>query len=175
MRGVIFLFLLFSLFETSFAQTSVQTTKSTAQLVSSCSLSVQNLSFGIYNPAQDSFGTSQINYRCTRSTIVTVLINGSTFGTPCSNKYCFAGKNGSVGGRILTASGSSDSLLYNLFNSTTYNASTLLQGSNYGTGNSGVLTSDGTNQSMTIYGALSSGQWIKPSSYSDTLTVLFNY
>lgn len=175
MRGLILSFLLLScLSQESFASSSIQTT-TTAQLVSSCSISAQNMSFGIYNPTNDSFSTGQINYRCTKGTSITVLLNAPVGGTLCSNKYCVAGKNGQIGGRIMNASGSSDSLLYNLFNSTIYNSTTLLQGSNYGTGNAGVLTTDGTNQSMTIYGALSSGQWVKPGAYSDTITVLFNY
>lgn len=175
MRSIKFLFLIlfFCLIQNSFANSTTKNNKATAQLVSSCAISAQNMSFGLYDPSQDSFSTGQINYRCTKGTKVTVYLNEPVGGTLCSNKYCFPGANGMVGGRVM--SGSSDSLIYNLFSSANYNATTLLQGTNYGTGNSGVFTTDGTNQTMSIYGALSNGQWVKPGLYLDNVTVLFSY
>ncbi|WP_261521698.1 spore coat protein U domain-containing protein [Burkholderia multivorans] len=165
----------FSTQSVSFAGTISASNKTTATLAATCQLSVQNINFGTYNPnTGDVFAAGQINYQCTKNTNVTVQLNEQSGGWTCTNKYCFAGANGQVGGRILSST-TGDKLLYNLFSSTSYSASTMLQGSNYGGGTAGTFKADGTNQVMPIYGALAGGQWVSPGIYQETVTAIFNF
>ena len=70
----------------TYASTTSNTTKSTAAITNSCRMFTNNLSFGQYNPAADSFATSMISLQCTKGTTATVGINVSN-DTPAGNKF----------------------------------------------------------------------------------------
>ncbi|HDR9189401.1 TPA: spore coat protein U domain-containing protein [Burkholderia vietnamiensis] len=176
LRPFLITMLFVAVFQSTYGGTISTSNKATANLVATCQLSSQNISFGTYNSnSGDVFATGQISYQCTKNTNVTVQMNEQSGGMTCSIKYCYAGANGQVGGRQLYSSTSTDVLLYNLFSNTSYSASTMLQGSNYGTGNAGTLKSDGTSQIFTIYAAMAGGQWVTPGVYTENVTAIFSF
>lgn len=100
------------------AQTTTNT-KATAILTATCQMSAQDMSFGAYDQNQDSFASSQINYRCTKGTRPFVVLS---YNNPvgCGNKYCHPTYGGSMArGMFGQGSATGERLLYNIYSSST--------------------------------------------------------
>lgn len=128
-----------------------------ATVVAGCTVSATNLAFGNYTGAVNN-STSTLSVICTSGTTYTVSLNaGLATGATVTN-------------RSMTGPGSA-LLRYSLFSNST-------RTTNWG--NSSATnwvngTGNGTTQPFTVYGQIPAGQYVKPGSYTDTITVSVAY
>lgn len=134
---------------TSFTITSI--------IPANCTVSATPLAFGAYAGALLS-STSTITATCTNTTPYNLGLNGGT------------ATGASVTNRSMT--GPSSSLLhYNLFSDSGH---TTNWGNTVGT-DTVSKTGTGSVQSLTVYGQVPAGQYVKPGTYTDTITVTLTY
>lgn len=152
------------------ADSTSNTTKATASMTDSCRMFAASMNFGNYNPASDSFATSTISLQCTKGTSATVGINVSN-DTPSGTKFNkYAVWEGQWYTRSLIKG--SDRLEYHLFQDA--NHTLVFGGFDFyaSTPNATpILTGNGALQTVTVYGAMSDGQYVPPGNYSENLNV----
>lgn len=143
--------------------TTTATFTVTASVLSACSATAANLTFGAYTPGAGTLTNSSIiSVKCTKSTPYSVALN--------------AGSSGGTFAQRLMASGV-NKLQYNLYTSaaltTVFGDGTASTATGAGTG-AGLATAN----LLTVYGQLpdsSTNQTAVPGSYSDTITVTVTY
>lgn len=123
------------------------------------SLTADNISFGSYNPLSGSNtdATGNIQITCTNNTSYSVALS--------------AGGSGSYSTRQLS-DGGSNTLNYNLYTSSAY---TSVWGDGTASSNTVDQTGSGSQDTMTVYGRITSGQSVANASYSDTINVTVTY
>ena len=129
----------------------------TAIVAKDCAVTATNLAFGTYSGALiDS--TSTISVTCTNTTLYNVGLNaGMATGATVTNR---------------SMTGPASALLsYKLFSNSGHSTN---WGNTVGT-NAVAGTGNGSTQPLTVYGQLPAGQFVKPGSYTDTITVSVTY
>lgn len=145
----------------AFAGTATATFQVTATVSSACTVAATNVAFGSITPAATgtAAATGTLTSTCTKTTPYTLSINAGA-GT-------FAQRTMAGG-----TSGNTDKLNYNLYTSNAYT-------SVFGDGTTSTanvsLVGTGAAQTTTVYGQLPLNQYLKPDTYSDTLTVTLAY
>lgn len=129
----------------------------TATVQARCAVTATDLAFGNYSGALLN-GTSTITATCTKTTAYNVGLNAGT------------GTGATVTNRKMTGP-SSATLNYSLFRNTTR---TLNWGNTVGT-DTVAGTGSGAAQTLTVYGSVPAAQYVRPGSYSDTITVTLTY
>ena len=145
----------------AFAGSATANFQVTATVSASCAVSATNVAFGTITPAATgtAAATGTITSTCTKTTPYTLNLN--------------AGNSGVFTGRTMAGStGNTDALAYNLYTESAY--TNVFGDNSTGTKNVG-LTGTGAAQTTTVYGSLSLNQYLKPDTYSDTLTVTLSY
>lgn len=134
--------------------------QTTANLVSTCSLAVNNMSFGNMTPSITGVisATSVVNAICSNGVTYTLSLNAG---------------NGTISNRIMkgVSQGSFENLAYNIYTDSGY---TTIFGDGT-TGSTISLVGTGSTQATTIYGNLSLNQYLTPDFYTDNLTITLNY
>ena len=139
------------------ATTTSATMTNSATLAAYCSVSTGNLAFGAYAGTAASSTTAAISVTCTKSTGYTVLLDkGTTAG-------------GTTAVRKLAGATGGDTLNY-----------TISQDANHttnwdDTGSTETGTGNGASQTLTAYGNIPAGQFVTPTTYTDTVTVTLTY
>lgn len=129
----------------------------TATVAKDCSVTATNLAFGNYTGAQVR-STSTITTTCTSSTTYTVGLNaGTATGATVTN-------------RSMTGPGSA-LLHYSLFSNSGYTT----DWGNTSATNWVSGTGTGSAKAITVYGQIPAAQYVKPGSYTDTITVSVTY
>lgn len=129
----------------------------TAIVQARCMVTATDLAFGNYSGTLIN-ATSTITATCTKTTAYNVGLNaGTATGATVTN-------------RKMTGP-SSSTLNYNLFRNTTR---TLNWGNTVGT-DTVAGTASGAAQALTVYGSIPAAQYVRPGSYSDTITVTLTY
>jgi spore coat protein U-like protein len=129
----------------------------TATVQATCTVSATSLAFGSYSGALLS-STSTISATCTNTTPYNIGLNAGT------------ASGATVANRSMT--GPSASLLhYKLFSDSGY---TKNWGVTIGT-DTVAKTGTGAVQAVTVYGQTPAGQYVRPGSYTDTITVTLTY
>jgi spore coat protein U domain-containing protein, fimbrial subunit CupE1/2/3/6 len=127
----------------------------TATIVKNCTVSATNLAFGNYTGALNS-STSTVSVTCTSTTPYTVgLSAGLATGATVTSRSM---QNGSA------------LLHYSLYSNSGH---TTNWGNSSGSWVSG--TGNGAAQPLTVYGQIPAAQYVKPGSYTDTITVSVTY
>lgn len=127
-----------------------------ATVNASCSISPNALSFGTYAGSQIQ-QTTTISVTCTNTTPYTVGLNaGTTSGATVTNR--------------LMSDGNGHTLAYALYQDSGYSTN---WGNSSGSWESG--TGNGSAQSLTVYGQITSGLTPVPGSYTDTITATVTY
>lgn len=178
-KKILYLFTLFNLF--CFSNINAQTilttsTKTSAQINSTCTISATNINFGTYIPTNGDY-TSQgtFNLLCTKGTSVSIGTerNPGVDTSNCPNlnlHFCYAN-----GVRYMSDS-KGNPLYYNLFQSSTMNSTTVIPGNSWYVGNSYITTkATGVIQNIPFFAGLAGGQYSSPGSYSDTVTATVNF
>ncbi|MBT4879924.1 MAG: spore coat protein U domain-containing protein [Alphaproteobacteria bacterium] len=135
-----------------------------ASVAESCQVTANDLSFGSYDPigvnaTNNLNSSSNIQLTCTVGTTYDVGLNqGTTSG-------------GTTTTRKMKAANGSDTLNYKLFQ----NSSRSINWGNSPGSDTKSGTSSGTNETITVYGAVLSGQVIDNDTYSDVITVTVTY
>jgi len=142
--------------------TTTTTMPVTANVLASCSISASTLAFGTIpnNPTGPINANTNVTYSCTTGTTVT----GITFAS-------------NVSGPAFTMKGTgTDTLVYNLSLDVGY-SSFLSSGTLYAPTPSLVFTSNGSSQSLPVYGqiAQNAAQAASVDNYTDSVTVTFTY
>lgn len=156
-----YFFLLFFSLSPVFAASESSTFQVGASLISSCEFSITNLSFG--NIAASSTGELKFNgniqSKCNRDTSLIIKINGGNSGD-FNNRKMF-GTNGNL-----------DVINYNIYIDETYTNPW-----QHTRGVAGLfnITGTGNIQNTIIYGKLNLNQYVKPDTYTDNLTITFEY
>ncbi len=128
----------------------------TATIVKDCTVSATNLAFGNYTGAVNS-STSTVSVTCTSGTTYTVgLSAGGATGATVTTRQM---QNGSA------------LLHYGLFSNSGHTTNWgNTSGTNWVSG-----TGSGSSQGITVYGQIPAAQYVKPGSYTDTITVSVTY
>lgn len=174
--------LILSLFITtsSFAEFKITSMDTTAKVVASCSVSVDNISFGLISSgAGDVNVTGSIYAKCSKGVNYTIgFNNGSSkyhnkyIGTlPTTDKWNYQGF-----ARFMSNTESDDYLVYQLFQDANHSII-------YGVGSTWTTTTiplvnkvgNGSQDIIPIYGVMTQGQFPKPGVYSDTLIATLTY
>lgn len=129
----------------------------TAIIQATCTVSATSLTFGTYAGTLLS-STSTISATCTNTTPYNIGLNaGTATGATVTNRSMI---------------GPSASLLkYNLFSDS---GRTINWGNTVGT-NTVSKTGSGIVQTLTVYGQVPAGQYVRPGGYADTITVTLTY
>jgi spore coat protein U-like protein len=130
-----------------------------ASVVPSCSVALSSLDFGDYILENTLPGTTILSITCTNGTPYTISIDkGMGIGATLTN-------------RLLTRSGSSETLQYNLYQDALH---TIVWGDNTG---ERVLNEVGTGsvKTFTLYGFIQANQKAPAGNYYDSLTVTVTY
>ena len=138
------------------AATTTATMNNTATVASYCTVTTGSLAFGTYTGAANVTTSATVSATCTNTTAYTIALDKGANGT-------------SETARLLKASGSAATLSYGIFSDSGYTTNWgTTAGAQSGTGN-------GSAQNFTAYGKISSGQFVTPDSYTDTVTVTLTY
>lgn len=142
------------------AATATATFQVDATVVSSCSVSATNHSFGNYDPlaALPTTGTSTVTVQCTLLTPYNIALNPG------------AGTGATVTARKMTKGGS-DTLTYSLYRDV---AHALVWGETIGT-DTLAFVGTGLAEPHLVYGQIPARQNVNPGSYTDTITVTVNF
>ncbi|MFZ0747425.1 MAG: spore coat protein U domain-containing protein [Terracidiphilus sp.] len=129
----------------------------TVLIQATCTIAANPLNFGAYSGALLDASTS-LSVSCTRAANYNVgLSAGLATGATVTNR---------------SMSGPSAALLnYKLFSNSGYSTN---WGNTVGT-DTVAGTGTGTAQSLTVYGQIPAGQWVRPGSYTDTITATVTY
>lgn len=144
----------------SYAATETTSFTVSATVVDTCqNLTAGNINFGTYNPlaSSNTDSTGNIQITCTNNTSYSIALS--------------SGGSGSYSSRQLS-DGGSNTLNYNLYTSSAHSA---VWGD--GTANSSTVnqTGSGSQDTVTVYGRITSGQNVANASYSDTINVTVTY
>lgn len=144
----------------AFAGTASGTFNVTATVLNNCSISTADLAFGNYNAttATASTASTTLSVTCTSSLPYTVALDGGS-------------TNAAVAGRAM-GDGNGNKLTYGLY---TTNAYSTIWGDGTGTTQTQAGTGNGSAQSLTVYGKIPAGQYVKSGSYTDRITVTVAY
>ncbi len=129
----------------------------TATVQARCTVTATDLAFGNYSGTLIN-ATSTITATCTKTTAYNVGLNAGT------------ATGATVTSRKMTGP-SASTLNYSLFRNTTR---TLNWGNTVGT-DTVAGTASGAAQALTVYGSIPAAQYVRPGSYSDTITVTLTY
>ncbi len=129
----------------------------TVVIQAACTISAHNLAFGNYTGLLTE-STSTLSVNCTKASTYNVGLNaGLATGATVSNR---------------SMTGPAAALLkYNLFSNSGY---TTNWGNTVGT-NTLAGTGSGAAQTLTVYGQIPAGQFVRPGSYTDTITATITY
>ncbi len=130
-----------------------------ASVDSSCAISTNPLSFGVYASTATSTATASLNITCTLDTTYNVSMDAGT------------GTGASVAVRKLTLNSGTDVLNYSIFTDVT---EATIWGTTVGT-NTVPGTGLGTEQTLTVRASIPSGQNVHPGTYSDTVQVTLTF
>ncbi|WP_426057294.1 Csu type fimbrial protein [Janthinobacterium sp. PSPC2-1] len=148
---------------TAMAGSATSNFQASAVLEGSCTLTATNVDFGTINQSEATNGTGTITYICSKSVPYYVTINAGSYGSVAARKMAGA------------VAGNTDKLAYNLY----ADAATqiIVSGNRYGGDGGFSYSGDGTGkvETITVYGKVESGQYIKPDTYADNLTVSVYY
>jgi spore coat protein U-like protein len=168
----------------SFAQTATSPLQVTTTLNSSCVVSVDNMSFGVFQPQTSGYVTTSSNIRVICSKATTYRIgasfhtDGSLTSTDNWNGYQtnwarnFSGGGNADGypyNRVLTGVSKGETLLYDIYSNSSY---TTLMGDQNGLIN-GVGTS--SEQTYPIYGRMRSNQFVAADTYVNNVVISVVY
>lgn len=142
------------------AATATATFQVDATVVSSCSVSATNHSFGNYDPlaALPATGTSTVTVQCTLLTPYNIALNPG------------GGTGATVTARKMTKGGS-DTLTYSLYRDA---AHALVWGETIGT-DTLAFVGTGLAEPHLVYGQIPARQNVNPGTYNDTITVTVNF
>jgi spore coat protein U-like protein len=140
------------------AFTASTSTSATATVISSCSVSATNISFGtlgVLKTNNDATGT--VTIQCSSTLPYTVSLDGGTSGAtdPTQRKMASAGNN----------------IIYGLYRDA---ARSLPWGNSAGV-NTASGTGTGSTQNLTVYGRIAAQTTPAPGAYSDTVVVTIGY
>ena len=133
----------------------------TATVNSACTVSATNLAFGVYDPsAAANDKTSTITVTCTLATGYDIGLNAGVAA------------GATVTTRQMKESVLPDQINYSLFSDA---SRTVNWGNTVGTDTVHVASALGTPEVHTVYGRISTGQYVTAGSYADTITVTVTY
>ncbi|MFM9863467.1 MAG: spore coat U domain-containing protein [Micropepsaceae bacterium] len=141
------------------AATATTTFQVTATVLSVCTVSATNLAFGNYDASSGTpnDNTSTVTVRCSNTTPYTVALNAGT------------GTGATVAVRRMTGGSTLDYSMYTTAGRTTvWGDGTLATVTQAGTGN-------GANQALTVFGRITTGQFVAAGAYTDTITATVTY
>lgn len=142
------------------AATATTTFQVTATVLSVCTVAATNLAFGNYDASSGTpnDATSTVTTTCSNTTNYTVALNAGT------------GSGATVATRKMTNGANTlDYTMYTTSGRTTvWGDGTLSTATQSGTGN-------GSGQALTVYGRISTGQYVTAGNYSDTVTATVTY
>jgi spore coat protein U-like protein len=142
----------------AFAGTATATMAVTATVTTNCSVTANPLAFGNYSGAALNVSTT-VGVTCTNTTPYNVGLSAG------------AGSGATVTNRLMTLSGGSQTLSYQLLSGS-------FTGTNWGNTaatNWASGTGTGAAQTLTVYGVVPASQFPTPGSYSDSITVTVSY
>ena len=144
----------------AFAGSATGTFNVTATVLNNCSLSTSDLAFGNYSAtsATPNTASTSLAVTCTSALPYTVALDG---GNTAAN----------VSARTMS-DGSGHTLSYGLYTTGTY---ATIWGDGTGTTSTQAGTGNGSAQSLTVYGKIPAGQYVKSGSYTDRITVTVAY
>jgi spore coat protein U-like protein len=140
---------------TDILSTATQSFNVSVTVLSGCTITASNLAFGTYLATAASTSTSTISVTCTNTTPYNVGLS--------------AGAGGSVTTRMMK--NGTNSLNYWLYQNS---AHTTNWGNTVGTDTVGG-TGNGALQSLTVYGRVPAGQFVRALAYTDTITATVTY
>lgn len=139
------------------AATASTTFQVTATVQSTCLISAAPLAFGTYTGVVNST-SSNLTVTCTSTTPYNVGLDaGTASGATVSNRSMLDASSNKLNYKLSKDSG----------NTTNW-------GNTVGT-DTAAGTGSGSAQTMTVYGQIPAGQYVKPGSYSDTITATLTY
>jgi spore coat protein U-like protein len=149
------------------AATATSNLSVTATVAATCTVTTAPVAFGTYNPAS---GTPTD----TTGTITVTCTNGSTYTIALD-----AGANPSSAGNVTTrrmTAGASKFLSYQLYLDSPH-TTIWGDGANGSSINptSGSFTGDGTAQGYSVYGRITTGNYVPSGSYTDTVVMTVTY
>lgn len=151
-------------FSYAYAGNVNSTTKATASLSKSCSLSATNISFGTLTPAVSNMATGTLSILCSKNTSYSIAM-----------RYATLAPQDSPNAGLMTGSVSGDKIVYGIFKTTDYGQPTWGYSPLSGTGN-------GQTQNYTMYGVVQLTRWPTiyapyptPDNYSDTVTTTVTF
>ncbi|MHA6897999.1 Csu type fimbrial protein [Ralstonia pseudosolanacearum] len=149
------------------AATTTAASKSTATLASSCSISAQDISFGVFVPAKTGNvdATGSVTSTCSKGITYSIQMNG--YSGYCNNRY------------MNSVSGNGNVLYFNVY---TDAARSLIWTYSYwqGAGSSCLATSGGAYPTLTgtgaaqtniVYARISANQFVPPGNYAGGVQV----
>lgn len=151
-------------------------TKASAQMVSTCTISATNITFGTYIATNGDY-TNQGTFSllCTKGTSVSIGTERNP-GVDTANcpsytiSFCYPN------GVRYMSDGKGNVLYYNLFQSSTMNSNTVIPGNSWYVGNAYITAkATGVIQNIPFFAGLAGGQYSPPGSYSDTVTATVNF
>lgn len=162
----------------TFASNITGSTKATAQLAGSCSISATAVNFGVWEPNLPKIYANTASQKTTNN--IYVLCNNKLPYTIKGPHYIE--KPGAVG-RFLTGATSSDQLVYTVFTKEDFSAgSWFADGNPQVNGATGYISSTGTGvlQTIPLYFYLYSAAvwpstWVRPDVYTDNYTLTLSY
>lgn len=144
----------------AFAGTATGTFNVTATVLNNCALTTADLAFGNYNAttATPTTSSTTLGVTCTSALPYTVALDGGN-------------TTASVAARAMT-DGAGHNLTYGLYTTSAYST---IWGDGTGTTTTQAGTGTGSAQSLSVYGRIPAGQYVKAGSYSDRITVTVAY
>lgn len=150
----------------SYADNNSANFQTNAQLNSSCNISTNDLSFGIYAPNQANVATGSLNVTCSRSTSYQISSNYGYYNYR-NNKRMF----------IITdtdhSSSNGNNIPYVIYFNPVFTTSTVWGDGTYGYKISGAGT--GNSQTYNLYGQITAGLYPKPAVYGDNVVATLTY
>lgn len=143
--------------QTAAAATATANVGVSATVQATCSVSASPLAFGTYSSAQLD-GSTNLSVSCTNGTTYTIALDAGT------------GAGATTTSRVLTGP-SSATLGYTLYSNA---GRTSVWGVTTGTDTVGG-SGNGSAQTISVYGRITSGQLPTPGSYADTVTATLTY
>lgn len=152
------LFIIVSTPSASLGATQTSTFTVTATVNATCNISTSPLAFGVYDPSSAKDGTTTLGVTCTNGTAYNIGLDAGT------------GSGATIDSRKMTSG--AGTLTYSLFSNS---GRTTTWGNTVGT-NTVAGTGSGSQQSLTVYGRITSNQTSAiAGSYSDTITVTVTF
>jgi spore coat protein U-like protein len=133
-----------------------------SRVSNSCTISATSLDFGTYNPAEGSNVTGTVTTNCT-AYVNAVITLGQGY-------YAASGSSDTAPSRRLQNAMTTNYLNYNLYQNT---GKTAIWGNSTNTGV--TVTSNGTEQSTSVYGEIPAGQTAPSGDYNDMVTATVTY